>query len=731
MVRGFAWFLAIFVSAVGQAQAQQIELVEPLSSGPLIVTCTSNLRAVYAEPVAERRLIGAEFIDRNRGPETLSACEGLVALEPEPTHLLWLAYAELALGDHGAAIQVLGRIPPAPKGTYGLIDPRVRAGELRRALAALPAPIQAREFSYFSPLAQPPYAFPNAVINLAQEGHISEEQLLAHLQESGAYFSLLDIYQGLVDAGPDGARLGPDLLALRAMSDEMREADDTLVSIWGHVRGSALYGRGYGAQGVEADLEAAQDRIDAAFMTGFRAWFDLSQPEAYRDDLIAQVAPLAFRILQDSQDPEALELLVQAVDVDWDGLQSTQGLSLLAAIDQAALMGSPLAEAQQLIAGLFGEAESEPTEVLQQLEVLAGQDACVYDIWAETLASGFFGEADLEQARDLFRAAQASGKVAGFVGEANMLRWGVLETGYDFKTARDLYQQSLEFEGAGECGQGDYSSALLQLGWMFFTGQGGEQDMTRALQLFYRAMQRGNFAAAETLADMYFFGLGVPQDLVLANDMATKAYLWNGNENLQWVVQALHQKLVGPFEEFDLETPGGLPILPEDIALAELWEAANRGNFYGLYYLGLVAMADPDLTAELGIPWKGSAYIQELDSHVGFFERGFVEGGSVREQWFDEVRRELEGQVNLTFTSARHDTVAGIAHDPVRAFTFYRAIADENLTAQKLLDMDRFPYLTEQGKGLAVEGPLRLEDVIAFGLEEELRPLPLHLLLMP
>src|SRR5215475_1560259 len=64
--------------------------------------------------------------------------------------------------------------------------------------------------------------------------------------------------------------------------------------------------------------------------------------------------------------------------------------------------------------------------------------------------------------------------------------------------------------------QGD-ASAQLQLGGMYYIGQGVPQDYTEALRWYRLAAAQGEASAQYNLGGMYEAGAGVPQDYVQAH----------------------------------------------------------------------------------------------------------------------------------------------------------------------------------------------------------------------
>ncbi len=722
--------LAALIAAVPAATMPAHGQNSPQTLNKLIVSCSSNLRAVYGDKARTSGLIGARFRNRDLGLQTRSACQTLVDQDPRPRHLLWLVYANLAGGNTERAQTTLAQIPPPPRAITSRLDPRIRANELRLALARQSAPAQSAPLTFFSSIVQARPRNSDLMVQLAQAGLLPVDQVLATLEDDQAFLVLLDLYQGKAGLRRDGVPLGPDLPALRRVSDAMAAVEDPFSSVLGYRNAAIFYGRGFDGQGIAADAGAAQAARGAAFLRGFNAWFQIGLPESYRDGLITQALGTIAPLLAEGSDAKVLEHVAQAVAIDWGGLQSVQGLNLNQVEAQATSAGSAVSAAAILLNG----AQRRPSADLEQsLQPLAVNDACVFDLWARAIVGGLIEEASLDAAQQLFAAGQAAGKIGAFVGGGDMLRWGLNSQGEDLVAARDLYQEAatLAAQGQGLCRRGDSASAHLRLAWMASAGQGGDQDLALSYDQFLAATNQGSFLAAEALADHHMFGLGVPMDPVLAHDLVSKATLWNSLQNLGFPALSLHQRLAGPIDEFGDPDADQLLIYPLDEVMRQLKTAQEAGSFFGAYYLGLATMAYPDLALEADIPWKGRAILAGLDNHIGAFERGYWAADEQRRAEFDAMRAELVGQLNLTFTSARYDTVAAIAHDPARALAFYRALGPDHPTAQRLLQMDRFGDLSDTAQARLGPGPVTLAQVVDAGLADQLRPLPLHALMLP
>lgn len=717
---------ATLVLSIGGAQAQDAGV----DQARLVVTCTSNLRAVYAAPVTARRLIGAEFLDQDQGPQTRAACEQLAEGSGDPAfrehRLLWLAYARLADGDRGAALRALANISAPGGATAGLADPRIRAWALWQHLAGTQENTETNALSdtLFPEQIEDKTAHGARLLDLAQKGLIGLDVLETTLLESQAFEALIALYDGsqVIQNQP----LGPDLLKLRDLADRAAQHPDPLVSMTWLKRAAGYYQRGFEQQGLVAEPEQALWRLELAFGLGLAAWHQISLPADYREAVQVQTLPLVETLLAESQNPEVLFSIAQSIQFDWAGLANT--FDAATAFEQAAQAGSARAKATQVLNALQrGELEGE-----SGLGTLALEDSCVYDLWGKAFRDGLMtGRREPQTALAIFRQGQEAGSAAGFAGEAELLRWGLLNQGFDFKGAEGLFRQAISPVTAARCGREIPGNAHLILGWLYFTGQAGALDIEAARTQFLASQRQGGFAAAEALAEMYLFGLGVPRDGVLAHEFASKAFLHNRRQYQSYLALSFHQQLGLELPGLSLDQEGDLPLAPVNDAVVQFAAGATSGSFYGTYYLGLALMSDPALTRLVGGQIDGAALIAELASHVGAFERGLASDGPTQAQAFDAMRAELAGVQNLAFTAARYDSQAGIHYDPARALNFYRALGLGHPTVAKIMSLDRFEYLSPSARQEIGQGPITLTQIVELGLGQEMRPLPLHLFLTP
>ena len=727
-------FLGLLALALwGEARAQtgsDLELVAQT------VACTSNLAAVYATPTTDRRLIGARFLDEEAAKDTIAACAALAEISDDATNRLWLAYAQLAANDDAAAIKTLARIRFPPPGVYGQADPRVRAAALRfHLLQGASSASNLSAAAPFSALFVDQALAPNRLITLGQAGLIAPEEVIKALETQGDFSSLIEIYTGIQTLDPAGTPLGPDLAALRATADLAAAHADPLVSLMAQKQAAAYYDRGFDRQNLTADPAAAQVRRNQGLLTGLAAWFDISQPEEYRDALAAQTLPLVSQVLEESQSLTAIEAAGEAVALDWAGVQSVQGLIPRNTDSLALDLVSPLAQARTLL-GRARAGQLDPAAARASLAALAEQDACVFDLWAQ---HSYLGDLPTEGAGSLvdqvlvlYGQGQAAGKTGAFVGAGELYRWGQVGGVYDFAEAQRLFTRALEQGPEGDCGRGDRATAHVNLAWLAFNGQGTRQDLGVARHHFLAAARLGNFAAAEVLAQLYAFGLGVPRDPVLAHEFASKAFLWNSVENQTFLALSLFKDRGIDLPGLSAKGPPDLRLAPKEEALQLLAAATTLAEtFQGNFYLALAALDDPTVLTRHGLLKEAGELFATLGGAIGDFERGYAAQGATRTEYFDRMRAELDAIANLTFTAARYDVDGGWPHDPKRALAFYQALGQTNPAARRLLALDRTPYLTANGRVLMGPGPHTLADVVALDLSDELVPLPFHMLLSP
>src|ERR671918_376441 len=119
-----------------------------------------------------------------------------------------------------------------------------------------------------------------------------------------------------------------------------------------------------------------------------------------------------------------------------------------------------------------------------------------------------------------------------------------------------------------------YSSAQLNIGVMYASGQGVPQNYAEAVRWFRRAADHGEAQAQSNLGVMYERGQGVPQNYAEAMRWYRMA-ADQGNANAQWNLSVMYRRGQG---------------VPQDDAEAARWSrrAAERGHASAQSYLGLM-----------------------------------------------------------------------------------------------------------------------------------------------
>ncbi|MDE6743040.1 MAG: sel1 repeat family protein [Lachnospiraceae bacterium] len=141
-------------------------------------------------------------------------------------------------------------------------------------------------------------------------------------------------------------------------------------------------------------------------------------------------------------------------------------------------------------------------------------------------------EKDVERAKELWQSAIEQGCVEGYLGTASVL------------LDEEEYEAALEdYIKASEGTERLFiSSAMSNVGWMYFEGKGIEQDYEMALEWYEKAADLGNMYAMNNIGDMYCEGYGVEQDYETALEWYEKAAdLGNefANENAENIRQLI------------------------------------------------------------------------------------------------------------------------------------------------------------------------------------------------
>jgi|GEM_PF-4762146 len=151
----------------------------------------------------------------------------------------------------------------------------------------------------------------------------------------------------------------------------------------------------------------------------------------------------------------------------------------------------------------------------------------------------------------------------------SQLALGKAYTSGTSRVEKDLSQAKLWFERAAK---NNNSEAQYELGKLFYTGQGTDQDYFNAQEWWEKSAELGNLDAQHRLGYLYSEGLGVEQDYTLAKLWYTKAAL-QGHAEAQTLLGSLYHE-------------GNR--IPTDYSEAFKWYklAAEQGHAHAQYTLG-------------------------------------------------------------------------------------------------------------------------------------------------
>ena len=122
-------------------------------------------------------------------------------------------------------------------------------------------------------------------------------------------------------------------------------------------------------------------------------------------------------------------------------------------------------------------------------------------------------EEDTAKAQELFEAVIAKGCKEGYLG-----RGAIAVTDEDCETALEYYKKALEGEE-----QIYIAAAMYDIAYIYFSGQGVEQDYAKALEWFEKSADLGYSAAMNGIGYMYHYGEGVEQDFTKALEWLEKS----------------------------------------------------------------------------------------------------------------------------------------------------------------------------------------------------------------
>jgi TPR repeat protein/S1-C subfamily serine protease len=217
--------------------------------------------------------------------------------------------------------------------------------------------------------------------------------------------------------------------------------------------------------------------------------------------------------------------------------------------------------------------------------------------------------------------------------------WDEANAAYERGDYQTAFRESVPLAVAGD------SSAQVNVGLMYYHGQGVPQNYTEALRWYRMAAAQGNASARFNLGAMYYHGQGVPQDYA---------------EAARWCRMAAEQG------HADAQTKlGAMYVLgqgvPQNYAEAVRWlrMAAEQGGANAQYYLG-------------GMHASGQGVPQNDAEAVRWYQRAAEQG-------------DAEAQASL---GAAYTLGKGVPQNDTEAMRWYRRAADQgDVGAQLILGM--------------------------------------------
>ena len=231
----------------------------------------------------------------------------------------------------------------------------------------------------------------------------------------------------------------------------------------------------------------------------------------------------------------------------------------------------------------------------------------------ELLITGAAGETNKAEAVRLFEKAAAKGLAEAQFQLAVCYHFGH-GTGIDFNEARRLYESA---------DRQNYPPATCNLAGLYDRGQGVERDFVKSLELYRRAAAQGYAMAIHAVGVSYARAEGVPQDFSEAAKWYRRAAvlgyppaqhnlgnaLMNGRgvirapiEAEKWFRRAAEAGILESLAAHAMLVLSGEVPGDSKAALAELQNAANRGNPFAQAVLGAIyARTSPEVRF-LGLP---------------------------------------------------------------------------------------------------------------------------------
>lgn len=197
------------------------------------------------------------------------------------------------------------------------------------------------------------------------------------------------------------------------------------------------------------------------------------------------------------------------------------------------------------------------------------------------------------------------------------------------------------------------AGAQANVGTCYYTGQGMEQDLPEALKWFSLAAADGNRVAQFLLGEMYSDGQGVELNLALAKEWYEKSAA-QGHKGAQKELDKLKSSWDKPYQQLTLANSFG-KVIDGDAYFISAANAAQAGDVKAQFDLGVMYFRG------IGVPQD---YIKALD----FFEKAAAQG--------HERAKEYIPKTYFALGSDYFSEEAGVRQDDQEAFKWFSKAAE-------------------------------------------------------
>lgn len=268
----------------------------------------------------------------------------------------------------------------------------------------------------------------------------------------------------------------------------------------------------YNGQGVEQDVEKAQELFDAAIEQGDKGGYLGNAGIAYDKGDYTAAFENYNKVLEGAEQIFLASAIRGIGDLYGYGQGVEQDTSqALEWHHKAADLGS--VSAMTIIGHNYRNSEAY-TEALEWYEKAAnlGSASAMYSI-GDMYTDGLGVEQDYTQASEWYEKAAELGHTYAMNNIGYMYGNGI-GVEQDYAQALKWYEKAANLEN---------NLAMYNLGYMYENGIGVEQDYTQALEWYEKAADLGNTSAMYSLAGMYMDGRGVEENIDIAQEWYNKA----------------------------------------------------------------------------------------------------------------------------------------------------------------------------------------------------------------